>query len=422
MNIKEELNKTYKSTGEYLRVFLNWTFLSCFVGGVGGLIGVAFYKALSLVTAVREANLWLIYLLPFAGLIIVFLYRVMDLKKDPGTNLLITAVVAHEQKVPQRMALLIFTATVITHLFGGSAGREGASLQLGGCCGSGIGRLFHLEEHDQKLITMCGMSALFSAVFGTPITATIFVIEFISVGIMHYSALVPCLTAAYIAKLIAEAFAVKAEAFFITESVTFQLATCAKVVALGAACALAGILFCMILHKVGHLLRDHIKNDYLRIFVGGCIVVLGTILVGTNDYNGAGTMIIEHAIEGHAVWYAFLLKMVFTAVTLGSGFKGGEIVPSFFIGATMGCVLGPIIGLPASFAAGLGLVGVFCAVVNCPLASIILSVELFGAECMPFFAIICVVSYMLSGPYSLYSSQRLTYSKLRLQYVNQKTM
>lgn len=422
MNIREELSKTYKSTGEYLRVFFNWTFLSCFVGVVGGLIGVAFYKALSLVTAIREANLWLIYFLPFAGLVIVFLYRIMDLKKDPGTNLLITAVVAHEQKVPQRMALLIFTATVITHLFGGSAGREGASLQLGGCCGSGIGRLFHLEEQDQKLITMCGMSALFSAVFGTPITATIFVIEFISVGIMHYSALVPCLTAAYIAKLIAESFAIKAEAFHITQAVTFELAACAKVVALGAACALAGIVFCMILHKVGHLLRDHIKNDYLRIFVGGSIVVIGTVLVGTNDYNGAGTAIIEHAIEGHAVWYACILKMLFTAVTLGSGYKGGEIVPSFFIGATMGCVLGPILGLPASFAAGLGLVGVFCAVVNCPLASIILSVELFGAECMPFFAIICVVSYMLSGPYSLYSSQRLTYSKLRLQYVNQKTM
>ena len=346
----------------------------------------------------------------------------MGLKKDPGTNLLITAVVAHEQKVPQRMAFLIFVGTVITHLFGGSSGREGASLQLGGCCGSGIGRLFHLEEHDQKLITMCGMSAMFSAVFGTPITATIFVIEFISVGIMHYSALVPCLTAAYIARMIAGAFSIKPEAFHIVQTVSFDLMSCAKVVVIGIACALAGILFCMILHKVGHLLRDHIKNDYLRIFIGGCIVVLGTVLVGNNDYNGAGTHIIEHAMEGHAVCYAFLLKMIFTAVTLGSGYKGGEIVPSFFIGATMGCVLGPLVGLPASLAAGLGLVGVFCAVVNCPLASIILSVELFGAEYMPFFAIICVVSYMLSGPFSLYSSQRLAYSKLRLEYVNQKTI
>lgn len=422
MNLKEELIKDYKSIGEYLRVFVNWTFLSCFVGVMGGLIGVAFYKAIGLVTDVRQANTWLVYFLPFAGLIIAFLYRVLDMKKDPGTNLLINAVVAHKQKVPQRMAFLIFTATVITHLFGGSVGRESASLQLGGCCGSGIGRLFHLEEHDQKLITMCGMSALFSAVFGTPITATVFVIEFISVGIMHYSALVPCLTAAYIAKLIANAFSLKAEAFVIAETIPFDLMGCAKIVLLGAACALAGIIFCQVLHTVGHALHDHIKNDYLRIFIGGSIVVLGTVLVGNNDYNGTGALVIEHAIEGHAVWYAFILKMLFTAVTLGAGYKGGEIVPSFFIGATMGCVLGPVIGLPASLAAGLGLVGVFCAVVNCPLASILLSVEVFGAESMPFFAIICVVSYMLSGPFSLYSSQRLAYSKLRLEYVNQKTM
>ncbi|MBP3653877.1 MAG: chloride channel protein [Oscillospiraceae bacterium] len=422
MNIKQELKRDIKDTREYVTTFINWTFLSCFVGVAGGLVGVMFYKSIGFVTGIRLANPWLVYFLPFAGLVIAFLYRILDMKKDPGTNLLITAVVAHHQHVPQRMAFLIFTATVITHLFGGSVGRESASLQLGGCCGNGIGRLFHLNEHDRKLITMCGMSALFSAVFGTPITATVFVIEFISVGIMHYSALVPCLTAAYIAKLIAEAFHIEAEAYVIAEAVPFELISCGKVLLLGAACALAGILFCWVLHTVGHALHDHIENDYLRIFVGGTIVVLGTVLVGSNDYNGTGAAVIEHAIEGHAVWYAFLLKMIFTAVTLGAGYKGGEIVPSFFIGATMGCVVGPLLGLPASLAAGLGLVGVFCAVVNCPLASIILSVELFGSECMPFFAIICVVSYMLSGPFSLYSSQKLLYSKLRPQYINQHTM
>lgn len=422
MDLRQKLLKNYNSSFEYLRAFINWSFLSCFVGVSGGLVGVAFYKSIALVTGIRQANPWLIYFLPFAGLIIAFLYHVMGMKKDPGTNLLITAVVAHKHKVPQRMAFLIFTATVLTHLFGGSVGRESASLQLGGCCGSGIGRLFHLEEHDQKLITMCGMSALFSAVFGTPITATVFVIEFISVGIMHYSALVPCLTAAYIAKLIANAFHLKAEAYIIAETIPFELISYVKIIALGAACAVVGIIFCLILHTVSHTMHHRIKNDYLCIFVGGSIVVLGTVLVGCYDYNGTGSAVIERAIEGHAVWYAFILKMLFTAVTLGAGYKGGEIVPSFFIGATMGCVLGPLIGLPASLSAGLGLVGVFCAVVNCPLASIILSVEVFGAECMPFFAIVCAVSYMLSGPYSLYSSQRLTYSKLRLEYVNQKTM
>jgi H+/Cl- antiporter ClcA len=169
-------------------------------------------------------------------------------------------------------------------------------------------------------------------------------------------------------------------------------------------------------------LRKLVPNDFLRIALGGGAVILLTLLVGSQDYNGGGMHVIFAALAGQAQPTAFLWKILFTAVSLGAGFKGGEIVPSFFIGATMGCVLGPIIGLPASLSAGLGLVGVFCAVVNCPLASIILSVEVFGAESMPFFAIICVVSYMLSGPFSLYSSQRLTYSKLRLQYVNQKTM
>ncbi len=422
MNLKDSVSIAYKSVAEYTRTFINWTFLSCFVGVVGGLIGVAFYQAIGLATTVRQANPWLIYLLPAAGLIIAFLYRILGMRKDPGTNLLITAVTAHSHQVPQRMAFLIFTGTVITHLFGGSVGRESAALQLGGCCGSGIGRLFHLREHEQKLITMCGMSALFSAVFGTPITATVFVIEFISIGIMHYSALVPCLTAAYIAKLIANAFHLEAETFVIAHTVPFELMSCAKVVAIGVACAAVGIAFCWVLHTAAHQLHDRIRNPYLRIFFGGCVVVLGTVLVGTYDYNGTGNQIIHSAIHGHALWYAFILKMLFTAVTLGSGYKGGEIVPSFFIGATMGCVLGPLVGLPAELSAALGLIGVFCAVVNCPLASIILSVEMFGAESIPLFAIVCSVSYMLSGPYSLYSSQKLLYSKLRPEYINQKTL
>lgn len=422
MKWKLELDKAFKSPLEYLTVFLNWTFLSCFVGVAAGLIGVAFFNAISQVTDIRRENPWLIFLLPFVGLFIVFLYRIMDMKKDPGTNIMITAILEHDLKLPHRLALLIFISTVLTHLFGGSAGREGASLQIGGCIGSAVGRLFHLEEQDQKLITMCGMSALFSAVFGTPITATVFVIEFISVGVMHYSALVPCLTSAYIAKLIANAFSVKGEAYVITETVPFDLAACGKVLLVGALCAVIGILFCWILHRTSHLLHDHIKNDYFRIFIGGTMVALGTVLLGTTDYNGAGAQVIEHAIAGQAVWYAFLLKILFTAVTLGSGYKGGEIVPSFFIGATMGCVIGPLLGLPASLVAGLAMVGVFCAVVNCPLASIILSVELFGSENIAFFAIVCVVSYMLSGPFSLYSSQRLLYSKLRLEYIDQHTM
>lgn len=406
----------------YITAFLKWLLLSAVIGLVGGFIGTAFYTAIVYVTGVREANPWLIYFLPFAGLVIVFFYHAAQLRRDPGTNVVIESIVDAHHIVPIRMAFLIFGSTVITHLFGGSVGRESAALQIGGCFGSGVGKLLKLDERSQKLITMCGMSALFSAVFGTPVTATVFVIEFISVGIMHYSALVPCLLAAYLARLVAAGFGIHAETYVITETVSFGYAACLRVVALGAVCAVVGILFCLALHTVAKYLKKYGYNGYIRILGGGMTVMCLTVLVGNYDYNGAGTHIIEEAIAGHAVWYAFLLKILFTAVTLGAGYKGGEIVPSFFIGATMGCVVGPLLGLPASLSAGLGLIGVFCAVVNCPLASMILSVELFGSENLVLFAIVCVVSYMLSGPFSLYSSQRIQYSKLRPEFVHQKTM
>lgn len=418
-NLKQVLERDVAS---YITVFLRWVLLSSVIGLLGGLIGTAFYKAIVAVTGIRMANPELIYLLPFAGLLIVFAYRVASLRRDPGTNIVIESIVDAHHIVPLRMAFLIFGSTVITHLFGGSVGRESAALQIGGCFGSGVGKLLKLDERSQKLITMCGMSALFSAVFGTPVTATVFVIEFISVGIMHYSALVPCLMAAYIARLVAASFGIQAETYTIVESAAFGYATCLKVLALGAVCAVVGILFCLALHSVAKFLKQYGYSSYIRILGGGMTIMCLTVLVGSYDYNGAGTHIIEQAIEGHAVWYAFLLKILFTAITLGAGYKGGEIVPSFFIGATMGCVVGPLLGLPASLSAGLCLIGVFCAVVNCPLASIILSVELFGSDDLVLFAIVCVVSYMLSGPFSLYSSQSIQYSKLRPEFVHQKTL
>ena len=421
-DINRELDRDVHSVEVYLFTFCKWALISSLVGLVGGLIGSAFYHCVATVTGIREANPWLIYFLPFSGLIIVFLYRSAGLRSDPGTNIVIDSIIHEHQEVPFRMAFLIFVSTVITHLFGGSVGRESAALQIGGCFGSGIGHILHLDDRSMKLITMCGMSALFSAVFGTPITATVFVIEFISIGIMHYSALVPCLIAACTARFVAIAFHIHAETYTIVQGALFTVPNCLRVLALGAACAVVGILFCWVLHHAAKLLRKYGYNSYVRILGGGMTIMCLTVLVGNYDYNGAGARVISDAIAGHAVWYAFLVKILFTAITLASGYKGGEIVPSFFIGATMGCMVGPLLGLPASLSAALGLVGVFCAVVNCPLASILLSVELFGSEYLPFFAITAVVSYMLSGPFSLYSSQRIQYSKLQPEFVHQKTM
>ncbi len=417
-----DLRTILRSSEHYVEVFAKWVFLSGLVGLMGGFIGAAFYKAVAHATAFRLGHPEMIYLLPFAGLVITGLYRLFQLKNDPGTNIIIKAIIEEDRNVPIRMAFLIFVGTVITHLFGGSVGRESAALQIGGCFGSAVGQVLKLDDQDMKLITMCGMSALFSAVFGTPIAATVFVIEFISIGIMHYSALVPCLTASAVAHFTAIQFGAEAEVYTIVETTAFAPIACVKVLVLGVVCAVVGICFCFLLHKVSKLLKQYGYNDYVRILGGGTLIMCLTVLTGCYDYNGSGTAVIEQAIAGKAVWYAFLLKMIFTAVTLGSGYKGGEIVPSFFIGSTMGCVVGPLLGLPASLSAAMGLIGVFCAVVNCPMASIIMSIELFGSENLPFFAIICAVSYMLSGPFSLYSSQRILYSKLEPRYVRQETM
>lgn len=269
-----------------------------------------------------------------------------------------------------------------------------------------------------RIATLCGMSAVFSALFGTPLTATIFALEVISVGVFYYSALVPCIVASLVALAISNAFGIAPTQF------TFALTAVPKllllrVAALAAVCSLMSILFCVTMHGTERLFASRIPNTWLRIAAGGAIVVVLSLLVGTGDYNGAGMDVITRAIEGgQAAPDAFFWKLLFTAVTIGSGFKGGEVVPTFFIGATLGCVLGGLLGIPAGFAAALGLVCVFCGAVNCPIASMVLSIELFGAGQLVYFALACGIAYMLSGYFGLYSSQKILYSKLRTEFIN----
>ena len=262
-------------------------------------------------------------------------------------------------------------------------------------------------------MTMCGMSAVFSALFGTPLTATIFSMEVISVGIFQYSAFMPCLIASLISYGISKLLRVPEESYFLSVSPDLNFENCLRVILLAILLAILSILFCVVMHKTGALAKSKIKNAYFRAFLGGILILILTLLLGNQNYNGAGAAMIEQAIEGNANWYDFLLKLCFTAITLGFGFKGGEIVPSFFIGSTFGAFIAPFLGLPAPFCAAAGMIGVFCGAVNCPIASIILSIELFGSDNLLLFAIICSISYLLSGSFSLYSSQEIRYSKLR---------
>lgn len=413
----ERLNRYLEGSEKGVYVFLIWSFIGAVIGAVVGVVGITFHILLEEATAFRMSHPWILFLLPLGGLVIAGLYHLLRMQNDRGTNLILIAVRVNE-KVSLRLTPLIFISTIITHLLGGSAGREGAALQIGGSIGSFIGRKIKLDEKDERIITMCGMSAGFAALFGTPVAAVVFSMEVITVGIMHYSAIVPSIIAAITATGISMACGVTPTSFTLESVPELSASGVGSVILLGMFCAGVSVLFCLAMETAGKYYKQIFKNGYIRIFVGGCIVVAVTLLLGTRDYNGAGMDVIARAIAGEAEYPAFLWKILLTALTLGAGYKGGEIVPSFFVGATFGCVIGPWIGLPASFAAGTGMAALFCGVTNCPIASVILCVELFGAEGIAYYTLACAVSYMLSGYYGLYSEQKIMYSKMQPEFIN----
>lgn len=399
---------------------IKWVIFSMLVGLIVGLCGTAFYKGLYFVTQTRIEHPWLIFLLPFAGLLIVGLYHALKNSNDGGTNLVISAIHSGDE-LPLRMAPLIFISTLITHLFGGSAGREGAALQMGGSIGNSLGKLFRFDEKDKHIMIMCGMSAAFSSLFGTPMAAAIFSMEMISVGVMHYSALVPCVISSLIANGVASKFDVKNEFFLIDEIPKFNIITAIQISILAALCALLSIVFCILLHKTQDLYKKVFKNQYLRVFAGGCFVLAATIIVGSQTYNGTGMNIIDKCISGTVRPEAFILKMLFTALTLGAGYKGGEIVPSFCTGAAFGCLYGNLFGFSPTLCTAVGMTSVFCGVTNCPITSLLISFELFGYDGMPYFLLSIAFSYMFSGYFGLYHSQKIVYSKYKTNYINKST-
>ena len=401
-------------------VSLKWIIFAIIVGAIVGLCGTAFYFALSLVTVLRTQNTWLIFLLPIGGLGIVAMYRFLHNEKDTGTNLVISAIHSDDE-LPLRMAPLIFVSTLITHLFGGSAGREGAALQMGGSIGNALGKLFRFDDKDKHVMIMCGMSAAFSALFGTPMAAAILPMEMVSVGVMYYIALVPCVISSLVAHGIAYSFGVSNEMFIIRSIPKFGIITSIEISVLAILCALVSILFCVLLHKSEDLYKRFFTNPYIRVIAGGCIIIVLTLLVGNQDYNGTGINIIEHCINGTVRPEAFLLKMIFTALTLGAGYKGGEIVPSFFTGAAFGCLFGNLLGFSPTLCTAVGMTAVFCGVTNCPITSLLISFELFGYDGMPYFLLATALSYLLSGYFGLYRSQKIVYSKYKTNYINKAT-
>ncbi|HAQ39975.1 MAG TPA: chloride channel protein [Clostridiales bacterium] len=413
----ELLNRKYNSAKNYVKTFFKWIIVAGITGLVGGIIGSLFHVSVEKATEFRLLNNWIIYFLPVGGIAIAVLYRLFKMSDSTGTNQIIDSIRTDEH-VPIILAPLIFISTVITHLLGGSAGREGAALQLGGSIGSLTGKIFRLDEKDMHLVVLCGMSGVFSALFGTPLTATLFAMEVISIGVIYYSSLVPCLVSSLVAYGVSLNFGIEPVHYTLSLVPELSVRTFVITTVLAAMCAVLSIILCVVMHKTEHFMKHKISNDYVRGFAGGLAIVILTLLVGTRDYNGAGMNIVENAVNGVVKPEAFMLKMIFTAITIGAGFKGGEIVPTFFIGSTFGCFVGGLMGLNPGFSAAIGLVSLFCGVVNAPIASIILSIELFGVQGLILFAIACSVSYMLSGYYGLYSSQKIVYSKLKAEFIN----
>ena len=406
MTFKEMLHHPRR----YTLSFTKWTFLAILIGILGGLLGAGFHHTLHFVTHLRGEHTWLIFLLPVGGLMTIGLYRLLRLKANRGTNEIIEATLEGGHISPL-VAPGIFLATAMTHLFGGSAGREGAALQLGGSMASILGRAFRLKSEDRKVLIMSGMSAVFAGLFGTPLTACLFTMEFGSVGTIFSPALLPCFLAAFVASQLSSALGVHAEVFPLDTVVALGFDNIWKFAVLAIAVSLLGIFMCWLFHKSEHLAHKWLPNPWVRIALGGTVVMAMTLLVGDHRFNGAGMDMALKAVGGQADWYDFALKMLFTAVTLAAGFKGGEIVPTFCVGATFGCLLGGLLGLDPGVAAALGLVGLFCCATNSPLASIVLSIEMFGSANLYLFALVCVICFVLSGHSGLYASQIIQFSK-----------
>ena len=355
----------------------------------------------------------MLYLMPISGILIVVVHKVLRQVGNKGTNLVLETI--HGDGVIRfTMLPTIFISTILSHLVGASAGKEGAALQIGASIANLVGDAFKLHDKDKKIIIMCGMSGCFGAIFGTPLAAAMFGMEVAVIGVAYYAAFVPCVFAAFIGAEISHLLGLHAETFTILNIPEFQLNTILFPIAIGLLGAAVSILFCELLHETHKIYHKKFENLYFRVLVASVLFMVLTLVFG-RDYCGAGFNLVEEAMHGETGYEAFLLKMLFTAVALGGGFKGGEIVPTLAIGATLGAAFGNIVGFEPSLCAACGMLALFVGATNCPTATLFLGFELFGFEAMPYFAVSVALSFALSGYFGLYSSQKFRHARVKTE-------
>jgi H+/Cl- antiporter ClcA/PII-like signaling protein len=403
-----------RSANEQLRLLVDlarWLPIAGAVGIMAGSASALLLWSLEVATDVRESHRWLIALLAPAGLFVGYLYKYLGSSVEAGNNLILEEVHDPKATIPLRMTPLILIGTFLTHLFGGSAGREGTAIQTGASLADQLTKPLRLMPRDRRILLMSGISAGFASVFGTPLAGAVFGIEVLAFGRLSYDAIAPCFLAAFVGDLVTKAWGIHHTIYSVSDVPGLNVGGIFSSMAAGVAFGLVGMAFAKATHTVSHTARRLIPFAPFRPFVGGVLVSAAVFLLGTTKYIGLGIPTIVASFHTKLPAYDFAGKFVFTAVTLGAGFKGGEVTPLFFIGSTLGNALSRILPLPSSLLAGMGFVAVFAGAANTPIASTLMAVELFGAEAGAYAGIACVISYLFSGHSGIYQAQRVGSSK-----------
>ncbi|QUH26468.1 voltage-gated chloride channel family protein [Serpentinicella alkaliphila] len=399
----------------FLSTLLKWVFLGALIGVIVGSTSALLLNTNDFLTDVREANAFLILFLPVGGGIIGYIYKYYGMGSRRGNDLVLEHIHHGQGSIPIRMGPIVFICTFISHLLGGSTGREGAAIQMGASISEGVNRLFKINKIDRRILIISGISGGFGSAFGAPLAGTVFGMEVVALGKMKYEAIVPCFVASLVGHLVSTAWGVKHDHFLFENIPAITSTTLIQVALVSIIFSLASVLYSQIRHEIKRLSDKYLNQDLvLRGVVGGIILVALVYITGTRDYLGRGLPMVEEAFKSDVPTFAFLAKIIFTAITMGFGFRGGEVIPLFFIGATLGNTLSNFINLPASFLAGVGLIAVFCGAANTPISCFLFSLEMFNGKGKTYFFIACLVSYIFSGNHGIYGAQKIYSPKSRL--------